>query len=91
MKEFTCPVCGQPLEAVSYTSKRVTKSKLWCSNPTARLQEDHKAVVYYPSKNGEFWSFGLKAKPQGSQPPSPPPRSHRRKQKRHNRQRQLSL
>ena len=92
MTDFTCPICGQPLEAVSYASKGVTKTKLWCSDPLARLQEDHKAVVYYPSRNGEFWSFGLRAKPQGSQPPlPPPPRYRRRKQKRRNRQRQLSL
>ena len=93
MTEFICPACGQPLEEVPYTSKGVMKSKLWCSDPLARLQEDHKAVVYYPSKNGEFWSFKLRAKPQGSQPPPPPPKHRytRHKQKRRNRQRQLSL
>ncbi|WP_143467836.1 hypothetical protein [Leptolyngbya ohadii] len=100
MTQYVCPVCTQPLEEASYSKDGTLKTKLICSDSIARLNEDHKPVVYYLSSNGGFWSFGLKAKPivlgQSSPPVVAPPehkpvRRKRRSGRASNRQRQLSL
>ncbi|MBD1853436.1 hypothetical protein H6F87_26340 [Cyanobacteria bacterium FACHB-502] len=101
MTQYVCPICGQPLEEASYSKDGTLKTKLICSDPIARLNEDHKPVVYYSSSNGGFWSFGLKARPivlgeQSSLPVVAPPEHKPTKRRRRggrasNRQRQLSL
>jgi hypothetical protein len=53
--EYSCPVCGQPLEVYEYSKENQQKQMLRCSDAQARRRDDHKDAVYFASK-GVFWS-----------------------------------
>jgi hypothetical protein len=95
MMTYICPICTQPLEEIVYTRCGEIRRKLICSDPVARQAENHRWVVYYGSRRGRFWSFGLKATPLHSAEQSgfrPQRKSTAKQRKRiRNRQRELSL
>lgn len=53
--DYSCPVCGQPLEVYEYTKENQLKQMLRCCDAQARRRDDHKNVAYFASK-GVFWS-----------------------------------
>lgn len=61
LTEYPCPVCGQQLEEYTYPKDGMEKKLLRCSDEKARKKSNHKAAVYFKTKNGDWWSkkFGV--------------------------------
>ncbi len=54
--DFKCPVCGKPLEEYHYVKEGQEKSLLRCSDSKARKKKDHKKVVFFKTRQGNWWS-----------------------------------
>ncbi|NJK58334.1 MAG: hypothetical protein HC939_21325 [Pleurocapsa sp. SU_5_0] len=53
---YKCPVCSSNLEQYDYEKDKESKSLLRCSNPQSRNKSDHKQVVFFRTRNGNWWS-----------------------------------
>jgi DNA topoisomerase I len=62
---FKCPVCNQNLEQYNYFKENEQKSLLRCSDPESRNKSNHKQVVFFQTRNGNWWSkkFGELGEP----------------------------
>jgi DNA topoisomerase I len=56
LTDYPCPVCGKPLEQCGYLREGQQKQLLRCSDPNARSNFKHQDVVYFQSKDGNWWS-----------------------------------
>jgi len=59
LTEYTCPVCGGPMEEYSYKKGGESKKLLRCSDASARTQDDHREAVYFWTSRGNWWSPSL--------------------------------
>lgn len=55
LTDAPCPVCQHPLEQYSYQKDGQDKVLLRCSNPKARSDAKHQAIVYFQTEKG-WWS-----------------------------------
>ena len=55
LTEYSCPVCGKPMEEYSYQKNGKDKKLLRCSDTKVRRQTNHKDAVYFQTKEG-WWS-----------------------------------
>ena len=62
---YKCPVCSSNLEQYDYVKDGESKSLLRCSNPESRDKSNHKQVVFFKTRTGNWWSkkFGELGEP----------------------------
>jgi DNA topoisomerase-1 len=56
LTDFDCPVCKKRLERYDYTRDDEAKSLLRCSEPRTRDDPQHKNVVFFLTRKGDWWS-----------------------------------
>ncbi len=63
--DYKCPVCDKNLEQYDYFKAEEQKSLLRCSDPRSRNKSNHKQVVFFKTRNGNWWSkkFGELGEP----------------------------
>ena len=54
--KYLCPVCKKPLERYDYSKSNYAKRLLRCSDIEARNKSNHKEVVFFPTRQGSWWS-----------------------------------
>ncbi len=66
---FKCPVCNQNLEQYDYLKENEQKSLLRCSDPKSRNKSNHKQVVFFKTRSGNWWSkkYGELGEPKSQQ------------------------
>lgn len=66
---YKCPVCDQNLEQYNYLKENEQKSLLRCCDPKSRNKSNHKQVVFFLTRNGNWWSkkYGELGKPTSQQ------------------------
>lgn len=56
LTQYSCPVCGKPLQEYSYTRDGQDKVMLRCSNSKGAKDRRHKDVAFFLTKNKQWWS-----------------------------------
>ncbi|MBW4532325.1 MAG: type I DNA topoisomerase [Pleurocapsa minor HA4230-MV1] len=56
LSEYKCPVCDQNLEQYNYLKENEQKSLLRCCDPKSRNKSNHKQVVFFLTRNDNWWS-----------------------------------
>ena len=61
LTQYSCPVCGKPLQEYPYQKDGQEKTMLRCSNSKCAKDPRHKNVAFFMTKDKKWWSkkFGI--------------------------------
>jgi hypothetical protein len=67
LTEYLCPVCQKQLERYDYTKEKQAKSLLRCSELQTKTKPDHKNVVFFLTRQNNWWNKDFGQRPHGGQ------------------------